>query len=126
MPEEAWEALEVSLLRAVEDDSYRDDVLRAKGIVSARSLYLSSTQLLAQSGRFHICTQRSGEECQQSIASSLSVVEAVQGSPPIRAGARRSSWHVSSVSLLPLFDRQHNRNFSATCSFRMWCWTGCR
>lgn len=39
MPEEAWEALEVARLRrAVEDDSYRDDVLRAKGIVSARSL----------------------------------------------------------------------------------------
>ena len=39
VPEEAWEALEVARLRrAVEDDSYRDDVLRAKGIVSACSL----------------------------------------------------------------------------------------
>ena len=39
MPEEAWEALEVARLRrAVEDDSYRDDVLRAKGTVSASFL----------------------------------------------------------------------------------------
>ncbi len=39
MPEEAWEALEVERLRrAIDDDSYRDDILRAKGIVSALSL----------------------------------------------------------------------------------------
>lgn len=34
MPEEAWDALEVSRLRrAIEDESYRDEVLREKGIV---------------------------------------------------------------------------------------------
>lgn len=34
VPEEAWDALEVSRLqRAIEDESYRDEVLRSKGIV---------------------------------------------------------------------------------------------
>ena len=34
MPEQAWEALEVGRLRkAIQDDAYREDLLRAKGIV---------------------------------------------------------------------------------------------
>jgi len=34
VPEEAWHALEVGRLqRAIDDDSYREEVLRAKGIV---------------------------------------------------------------------------------------------
>ena len=34
MPDQAWEALEVGRLRrAIQDDAYREDLLRAKGIV---------------------------------------------------------------------------------------------
>ncbi len=43
MPEEAWNVLEVSRLRrAIEDESYRDEVLREKGIVRPGHPFLSS------------------------------------------------------------------------------------
>ena len=43
MPEEAWNVLEVSRLRrGIEDESYRDEVLREKGIVRPGHPFLSS------------------------------------------------------------------------------------
>ena len=54
MPEEAWEALEVERLRrAIDDDSYRDDILRAKGIVSAPFTILSQPRIPVSSQPLH-------------------------------------------------------------------------
>ena len=91
VPEEAWEALEVARLRrAVDDDSYREEVLRAKGIVSACSLsdlpdnskcrnwQESQSLLSAQDSTifFNLCWPIS----QQDIAWSMSVVAECCGS----------------------------------------------